>query len=128
MNYAIYNQSKNSYLTIVNKQSGELPDGYVFLPQENLPSDAVLEQLRIEPPNEIPLWSFRSILTLLNLDIQVDNLINSLPEPQKTVARVQWQYGNYIVRNHPLIDSLGTNLGLTKDQIDDIFIEASKLI
>lgn len=78
-------------------------------------------------PQEVPLWAFRSILTIMGIAPQVDVLINSLPEPQKTVASVQWQYGNFIERNHPLIDSLGTNLGLTKEQINNVFIEAFKL-
>lgn len=80
-----------------------------------------------EIPQEVPLWAFRSILTIMGIAPQVDVLINSLSEPQKTVAQVQWQYGNYIERNHPLINSLGINLGLTKDQIDNVFIEAFKL-
>lgn len=103
---------------------------YVTYGEKIVYSDRVEQTWKIEQnpiPNEVPLWAFRSILTLLNLDTQVDNLINSLPEPQKTVARVQWQYGNFIERNHPLIDSLGTNLGLTKEQIDNVFKEASKL-
>lgn len=78
-------------------------------------------------PTEIPLWAFRSILTLQGYASQVDSLILALPEPQKTIANVQWQYGNFIERNHPLIDALGAELGLTKEDINNIFKEASKL-
>jgi hypothetical protein len=103
---------------------------YVTYDQKVVYLDRVEQTWKIEQnpiPSEVPLWAFRSILTIMGIAPQVDALINSLPEPQKTVASVQWQYGNFIERNHPLIDSLGTNLGLTKEQIDNVFVEASKL-
>lgn len=82
---------------------------------------------KIEPPFEVPLWAFRSILTIMGYAEQVDSLISALPEPQKTIANVQWQYGNFIERSHPLIQTLGAELGLTTENIDNIFKEASKL-
>lgn len=79
-------------------------------------------------PDEIPLWAFRSVLTLTGISQDaVGGLISSLPEPQKTVATIQWEYGNYIVRNHPLIATLGAALGLTNEQIDNVFISAAQL-
>lgn len=103
---------------------------YVFYDQKIVYLDRVEQTWKIEQnpiPNEVPLWAFRAILTIQGLASSVESLINTLPEPQKTVANVQWQYGNFIVRNHPLIDSLGTDLRLTKEQIDNVFKEASKL-
>ena len=44
---------------------------------------------------------------------------------QKTL--VEWEYAPYIERNHPLIDTLGSALGLTSEQIDQGFITASQL-
>jgi hypothetical protein len=80
-------------------------------------------------PDEIPLWAFRSALVLANIpESTVADLIAGLPEPQKTVANIQWEYGNYIVRGHPLISSLGGSLGLTSQDIDNIFITASRLV
>jgi hypothetical protein len=80
-----------------------------------------------EVPAEIPLWAFRSSLLLNGLEGQVMTLINSLQEPQKSVATIQWEYGNFIVRNHPIIISLSSALGLTSNQVDDIFITGSLL-
>lgn len=79
-------------------------------------------------PDEIPLWAFRSVLTLTGISQEsVGALISSLPEPQKTIATIQWEYGNYIVRNHPLISTMGSALGLTSEQIDSVFISAAQL-
>lgn len=92
--------------------------------------DQVLKTWKIEtipPPSEVPLWAFRAILNVMGLASNVEQLINSLEEPQKTIANIQWNYGNFIERNHPLIDSLGSQIGLDHSQIDYIFREASKL-
>lgn len=78
-------------------------------------------------PETVPLWAFRAILTVQGLAPTVENLILALPEPQKTVAYTQWHYGNFIDRSHPLINALGSQIGLTSEQIDNVFIEASKL-
>lgn len=80
-----------------------------------------------EVPSEIPLWAFRAALGLAGLKDTVATLLDGLPEPQKSVAREQWEYGNYILRNHPLIISLSAQLGLSNDQVDDIFITANTL-
>lgn len=116
---------------IENEKPDYNPLTHMIIPgNTNVYEDKVEIEWNIIPipgPTEVPLWAFRAILTILNIAPQVESLINSLPEPQKTVANVQWQYGNYIERNHPLINSLGSELGLTKEQIDNIFLEASKL-
>jgi hypothetical protein len=78
-------------------------------------------------PDEIPLWAFRSSLALNGLLTNIQTLIDGLPEPDKTVAIIQWEYGNYIVRNHPLIISLSSQLGLTETQVNNIFITGSML-
>lgn len=78
-------------------------------------------------PPEVPLWAFRSIMTLSGLDTQITTLISGLPEPQKTIADIQWKYGNYIERNHELINTLGATIGLLSADIDNVFIAASRL-
>ena len=86
--------------------------------------------VRVAPssvPEEVPLWAFRAVLTIMGIAPQVDALIGSLDEPAKTVAQVQWEFGNYILRNHPLIAALGSQLGLSSAQIDAVFTQANSL-
>ena len=78
-------------------------------------------------PTEIPLWAFRNVLRINNLKTNVENFINALPEPQKSLVLDQYEYGNVIVRTHPLVQSLGNQLGLSSDDIDNLFISASQL-
>lgn len=57
----------------------------------------------------------------------VDAAIDSLPEPQKSAARIEWEYAVTVERNSPLVTNLGGALGLTAAQIDDLFIQAVEL-
>lgn len=78
-------------------------------------------------PHEVPLWAFRAILISLGYKDAIEAMLDKLSEPEKTVVNQQWEYGNFIVRTHPLIEQFGKNLGLSNNDIDTIFIDASKL-
>lgn len=41
--------------------------------------------------------------------------------------KIEWEYASTIERNNPLVSHLGTQLELTKEQLDNLFVEASKL-
>lgn len=57
----------------------------------------------------------------------VDTAIAALPEPQRTAARIEWDYSNEMQRTNPLVSALTPALGLTSDQVDALFIAASAL-
>lgn len=42
-------------------------------------------------------------------------------------TRIAWEYATEINRNDPLIQSIGQSLGLTEQQIDDLFTQAATL-
>lgn len=79
-------------------------------------------------PDEIPLWAFRASIELNGLTSGVVNMIKDLPEPDETIAWQQWEYANWISRNHPAIDSIAEKLNLNKDQVDNLFKLGAKLI
>lgn len=66
------------------------------------------------------------VMSGVNLDI-IESVINSLPEPNKTITRVTWEYSVEFQRNNPLLIAMAPVLGLTPKQIDDLFILANKL-
>lgn len=57
----------------------------------------------------------------------VDAAINAFPEPNKTYAKIEWEYAVEIKRSEPLVAGLGMALGLTNEQIDNIWIVGSKI-
>ncbi|MEV9527830.1 hypothetical protein AB0W38_04430 [Aliarcobacter butzleri] len=46
---------------------------------------------------------------------------------QDDTIKIEWEYASTIERNNPLVSTLGEQLGLTKEQLDNLFVEASKL-
>lgn len=57
----------------------------------------------------------------------VQTAIDALPEPTKTAAMIEWEYSNEVQRHNGLVSSLGPALGLTSEQIDQLFIGAAAL-
>lgn len=80
---------------------------------------------KLNVPQEISLWQFRAVLKLMNLFDKVNIIIDQLPYPLKSITKEQWEYGNIVQRNHPVIVQLGSELGLSSSQIDDIFKTAN---
>lgn len=78
-------------------------------------------------PQEITMRQARLALLDIGLLANVQTAINTLPEPDKTKAQIEWEYSNALQRNNPFVTTLGTALGLSSDDIDNLFITASGL-
>lgn len=57
----------------------------------------------------------------------VEAAINALPEPQKTLARIDWDNAQDFRRDFPLLLSLAGAIGLTSAQIDSLFAAAAAI-
>lgn len=57
----------------------------------------------------------------------VDAAIDSMPEPNKSAARIEWEYSNEVQRHNGFVAALGPALGMTSAQIDALFVAAAKL-
>lgn len=42
-------------------------------------------------------------------------------------VRIDWEYATVVDRSSPLVESIGLSLGLSNDDIDNLFTEASKI-
>ena len=92
-------------------------------------ADSVRKEWPKEPevPIEVYAWRLRLATQMGGLKTTIDALLNSLPEPDKTIALEAWNSGVTIRRDSPLIASLATQLGLTKEQVDEYFIQANSI-
>ena len=82
-------------------------------PPPPVPASITRRQLR--------LWLVRHGYTLA----QVESLIDALPEPQRTEARIEWQDATQFERGHPLLRQLaGTLLGLDGAALDAVLDDA----
>ena len=77
--------------------------------------------------DEVQLWRIRTILKVLGMEQVVEITLNSLQEPQKTGALYIWNYGTTVERNSQTVQLLQSVLGLTSEQVDDIFIQAQNI-
>lgn len=78
-------------------------------------------------PQEIDRWKLRAALELNGYLAAVEAAINALPPTQQIVLKAKWAGQETVQRNHPTIIQLGAAIGLTPAQIDNIFIQASRL-
>ena len=78
-------------------------------------------------PQEITMRQARLVLLEHDLLANVQVAINSLPEPNKTKAQIEWDYSSVLQRNNLFVTLLGTALGLTDVDIDNLFIEGSTM-
>lgn len=76
-------------------------------------------------PSEISIRQARLALLHYNLLDNVNSIINSIEGPQGNAARIEWEYATSIKRDSQLVTSIIPLLGLTEDQIDELFILAS---
>lgn len=61
-------------------------------------------------------------------EAMVDAVIDAMPEGQaKTETRIWWVKSTVVERNHPAVAALAPALGLTEEQVDDLFALARTL-
>lgn len=73
-------------------------------------------------PDFVSNYQARSILIQDGLFELVDGFIKSLGT--SSLAYQAWEYANLVYRNSEFIVNLGQELGMTQEQIDDLFIRA----
>lgn len=78
---------------------------------------------RAVTPRQIRMALIKAGYTLQN----IEDTLNTLPEPQKSEAKIAWEYSNEFQRNNPLIIAFAPMLNLTPDQIDQLFMLAATL-
>ena len=78
-------------------------------------------------PQEVTMRQARLALLDAELLGNVQAAINSLPEPERTKAQIEWDYSNALQRSNPFVATLGAALGLNEAALDNLFIAASKL-
>lgn len=79
-----------------------------------------------EDPRVVPLVvtprQMRIALVMSGISIEtVEAMIDSLPEPQKSITRITWEYSTEFQRTNPLLVQMAPALGLTEAQVDQMF-------
>lgn len=78
-------------------------------------------------PQSISMRQARLALLSAGLLSQVEAAIDGLEEPERTAARIEWEYATELRRDHALIAALAAEVNLTEEQVDDLFVAAAEL-
>lgn len=78
-------------------------------------------------PQEVTMRQARLALFGAGKLAAVDAAIDGLQEPQRSAARIEWDYSSAVKRHQPLVLNLAPALGLTSAQLDDLFRLAATL-
>lgn len=79
-------------------------------------------QVKKEVPTEVTMRQARLAL----LDVGLLDNINTLLS-QDARAKIVWEYATAVYRDEVLVEQMQVVTGMTDEQIDDLFIAASKL-
>lgn len=80
----------------------------------------------IPVPQQISMRQAKLMLLQAGYYDLVQPYIDGLTEPMKTAANISWNSGT-CERDNEFVAQIGTALGMTDEQIDDLFIQAQYL-
>ena len=110
---------------------GDRPDGWLSMRSERPSPEHVAHEdgSWVLPPASVPqsvtMRQARQAMLYSGILTQVDALIAAMPGEEGESARIDWNHARDVKRDWPLIAVLGPQLGLTEQQIDDLFIYAA---
>ena len=78
-------------------------------------------------PQSVSMRQARLALLGAGLLTAVTNAISALPEPAKSAALIEWEYSNEVWRSKGFVVDMAGVLGLTSQQLDDLFVAAAAL-
>jgi len=82
----------------------------------------------IEPvPDAVSQRRARLALLHAGLLEQAQTTIDSLPEPDRTTALIEWECATHISRHNQLVGMLAPALGLDEEDIDNLFRAAAQI-
>jgi hypothetical protein len=78
-------------------------------------------------PREIQNWRAKAVLATMGRLNEVEAMIAALPEPEKTIVTLAWSGDARLARRGKTVTALADSLGMTAEQIDELFIAAEKI-
>ena len=97
---------------------GDKWDGTSFIPADPEP---------VNVPKSVTMRQARLALLQAGKLGTVNSAIASMEGVQGEAARIEWDYSNEVQRAQPLVAALGGVLGMTSEQLDQLFITAATL-
>lgn len=112
--------------------------GYIFLEETEIPTQNGFYAVEVAPVNNKQTWELREIpkevpqaITPLQAKLQLLKLglldeVEALVTGDRT-SQLYWEYASVVERDNAVLLLMANSIGLTSEQVDEMFIEASKL-
>ena len=104
---------------VENQHTRRFIDGQIVEIEPPAPPPAPIPTIT---PRQLRLWLLKNGL----LD-SIPSGIKAMRVPLRSVAKIEWEYATTFDRKHEFVEALGSTLGLTSEQLDEGFREASKI-
>jgi hypothetical protein len=123
----------NHHRIMALAESYDGPDPFTEAPEDF--NESRFEEYRlvngewvIPAPQQVSMRQARLALLGAGLLDSVDAAIAAIPdELQRKAAQIEWEYAAFVERDSPLIQQLAPALGMTEEQMDQLFVVASGL-
>ena len=73
------------------------------------------------------MWALKELCLVRGHATAIENALNSLPDPPRTIARNRWENKDTISRNSPIIAQMQQLLGWSNAYVDELFVAADAL-
>lgn len=96
---------------------------------EPMPTIEQLDAVELAPevPHEVTMRQARLALLEAGKLSAVEAAIDGLPEPERSAARIEWEYSATVRRYQPFVLQLAPALGLDAAGLDALFVKAFTL-
>lgn len=94
--------------------------GWTVLESRPVPPEPV-----IAVPESVTMRQARIALSRTGLIPAVEQALEVMQGQEGEEARIEWEYSQEVYRNKPFVIQLGATLGLSEEQVDELFISAS---
>lgn len=103
-------------------------DGYTLVqaPPSPEPEPPTPEEIRANMP-PLQKWRFETVLDNNNLQTAVTAAIGMLPQDERNMVMNKRLYSQEFFRTDPLFDALSSALGMTPEQVDNLWNEGLAL-
>lgn len=78
-------------------------------------------------PERVTMRQARIALSRAGLITQVEQALSSMEGQAGEEARIEWEFSSEVHRNKPFVIELGIAVGLSPEQMDQLFIDAAEI-